>query len=48
MKSVTVLAALAYCPTCREHFEVEENPPYAVIHLGDGTHLHPITRERVE
>ena len=23
----------AYCPTCRRHFGVSENPPYAVMHL---------------
>lgn len=35
-----------YCATCRAYFLCEDasNPPYAVIHMGDGEHLHPITR----
>lgn len=45
--------AQAYCTTCRRHFYVTSNPPYAVIHKGHdrathntGTveHLHAVTR----
>jgi hypothetical protein len=23
----------AYCPTCRTHYKVDANPPYAAMHL---------------
>jgi uncharacterized Zn finger protein (UPF0148 family) len=40
----------AYCPTCRDEYVVDENPPYAVIHTVEDPprHLHPETREVVE
>lgn len=39
---------IAYCPTCREHFHVDRNPPYAVMHLEENdvpVHTHPLTGE---
>jgi hypothetical protein len=41
------MAAEGYCPTCRDVFEVKENPPYGVIHVSGTEHYHPITRERL-
>lgn len=43
-----------YCPTCRNHFAVPANPPYAVMQVqrdrdadGDAetVHVHPLTGE---
>lgn len=48
------MSARAYCPTCRSHFHVDKNPPYAVTQVqrdiganGDAeiVHVHPITGE---
>lgn len=36
-----------YCATCRVEFVADETPPYSVVHLIGGGHLHPITREPV-
>lgn len=40
----------AYCATCRTHFIVKANPPYAVIHTNTGRvlHLHSITRQELK
>lgn len=35
----------AYCPACKTDFVATENPPYSVMHMGQGVHVHPITRE---
>jgi hypothetical protein len=35
----------AYCATCRTEYYTDKNPPYSVMHLSQGSHVHPITRE---
>jgi hypothetical protein len=48
------MSARAYCPSCRAHFHVDRNPPYAVTQVqrnpdvdgdADIVHVHPITGE---
>lgn len=41
-----------YCPTCRCYFYhplgQKTCPPYAVMHMGENLHLHPVTRVEME
>lgn len=37
------LEAVGYCTTCRIYIPTTENPPYAVTHVTETEHYHPVT-----